>query len=167
MITLIWCITGTKGSILCKGCFISFDALWSECSWINLISKNVIDPFLNLGIQSWIFPQKRTLSQTKVCIIKIVRFCWDSLFLRQNQLKDHLKKLHYTCQEKIVYGMWFRLIIITFPIFRFDVDLIIYKKGKKINKNVGDLPYKENHEIMYMLFNDYLVTLDDWLKKTK
>lgn len=93
MITLIWCITGTKGSILCKDCFTSFDALWSECSWINLISKKVIDPFLNLGIQSWIFPQKRILSQTKVCIIKIVRFCWDSLFLRQNQLKDHLKKI--------------------------------------------------------------------------
>ena len=58
-----------------------------------------------------------------------------------------------------MYFMWFR-IIITFPIFRFDMDLIIYKKVKKILKSICDLPHKESQEIMYTLFNDYLVILN-------
>ena len=151
-----------------KNCFSFFDALWYECSWINLFSKTTIDPFLNLRIQSWILPKKRTLSKNQTMHNQNRALLLRQSFPEAKPVKGSLKKtLHYTCQEKIVYGMWFRLIIITFPIFRFDVDLIIYKKGKKINKNVCDLPYKENHEIMYTLFNDYLVTLDNWLKKTK
>ena len=58
-----------------------------------------------------------------------------------------------------MYCIWLR-IIITFPIFRFDMDLIIYSWLKNFFLKICDLPHKENQEIMYTLFNDYLVTLN-------
>ena len=42
-----WCVKGTKESTLKKGFFGSFDAQWSERSWIDLFSKETQNPFSN------------------------------------------------------------------------------------------------------------------------
>ena len=127
-----WCNTGNEGSILGKDYLSSFDAPWSEWSWINLLSKQILNPFLNLRIQSWAAPKKRKLIQNQSMNkeLKIVRYFVLSLF-EAKPVKGSLWK-NYNCarQEKIMYCLWFSTIFY-FPAFRFDMDFIIYKKGLK------------------------------------
>ena len=134
MISMIpWCNTGNEGSILGKDYLSSFDAPWSEWSWINLLCKQILNPFLNLRIQSWAAPKKRKLSQNQSMNkeLKIVRYFVLSLFEAKPVKGSLWKKLQLRSsgENYVLPVIQYYFLLSTLPVWHWPPYL---QKGTKI-----------------------------------